>query len=85
MATTTADLLTIKLMLNSIISTPNTRWMMVEINILYLHTELKQCEYLKLWLCDLPEDVTEHYELTSKATPEEFVYVEVHKGMYGLP
>ncbi len=47
-ATPTADLLTIKLMLNSIISTPNMRWMTVDIKKFYLNTPLKRYEYLKL-------------------------------------
>ena len=46
---------------------------------------LKRHEYLKLRLNELPEDVIEHYGLKNEASPEEFVYVEVRKGMYGLP
>lgn len=53
-------------------------------NIFYLNTPLKQYKYLKGRFCDLPEDVIKHYELTSKATPEGFVYVQVHNGLYGL-
>ncbi len=79
------DLLAVKLMLNSVISTPNARWMTVDIKFFYLNTPLKRYEYLKLKLGDLPEDVIKHYDLRSKATPEGFVYVEVRKGMYVLP
>ncbi len=84
-ATPTADLLTVKLMLNSVISTTNARWMTVDIKNFYLNTPLKRYEYLKLRLTDLPEDVTKQYDLQKKATPEGFVYVEIRKGMYGLP
>lgn len=67
-ATPTADLLTIKLMLNCIISTPNARWMTLDIKIFYLNTPLKKYKYLKHWLSDLPEDVIQHYELKKTKT-----------------
>ena len=34
---------------------------------------------------DNPVDVIEHYNLKEKANPDGIVYVEVHKGIYGLP
>ena len=34
---------------------------------------------------NFPEDVIEHYNLREKATPDGKVYVEIRKGMYGLP
>ncbi len=77
MATPTTDLLTIKLMLNCIISTPNARWKTLDIKNFYLNTPLKRYEYLKLTLTNLPEDVIQHDELKSKATPEGFIYVKV--------
>ena len=42
-------------------------------------------EYLRLKLTNLPEDVIGKYGIQDKATSEGFVYVEIHKGMYGLP
>ena len=84
MATLTADLLTMRLFLNRVISTPHAEWMTVDIKNFYLNTPVKQFKYLKLRLSNLPENVIEHYGLKSKATPEGFVYVEVSKGMYGL-
>ncbi|KAL7476408.1 hypothetical protein ACHAW6_002274 [Cyclotella cf. meneghiniana] len=72
-------------MLNSIISTPNARWMTVDIKTFNLNTPLKRYEYLKLKLSDLPEDVIKHYHLRCKVTPEGLVNIEVRKGMYGLP
>ena len=84
-ATPTADLLTVKLMINSVISTPHARWMTVDIKNFYLNTPLKRYEYLKLRLNKLPEDVIKQYKLKDKATPEGYIYVEVRKGMYGLP
>ena len=46
---------------------------------------VERYKYLKLRLTDLPEDVIKHYDLQKKATPKGFMYVEIRKGMYGLP
>ena len=50
-----------------------------------LITPLRRYEHRKLRLNELPEDVIEQYKLKDKATPEGYIYVEVRKGMYGLP
>ncbi len=70
MATLTADLLTVKLMLNSVISTPHARWMMVDIKNFYLSTPLKRYEYLQLRLSNLPDDVIKQYNLCEKEHPK---------------
>ena len=83
--TPTINLLTVKLLLNSIILTPMARFMTVDIKIFYLNTPLKWYKYLCLKVDDIPEDVREEYKLHGKATPYGLVYIEVCKGMYGLP
>ena len=84
-ATPTVDLLTVKLMINSVISTTYAQWMTVDIKNFYLNTPLRRYKYLKLWLTDLPEDFIDHFNLQEKATADGFVHVNVRKGMYGLP
>ena len=83
--TRTADLLTVKLLLNSVISTPGAKFMTLDISNFYLMTPLKRREYVKMKLADFPDNVVEHYKLKEKATSDGFVYVAVKKGMYGLP
>jgi len=83
--TPTADLLTVKLLLNSIISTKNARFMTLDIKDFYLNTPMARYEYMRLRLADMPEDVIEHYKLREIATPEGAIYCEIRKGMYGLP
>ena len=39
--------------------------------------------YLKL--CDIPEDVARHYNLATKVKSDRYVYIEIMRGMYGLP
>ena len=62
-STPMADLLTVKLMLNRVISTRHVRWMIMDIKNFYLNTPLKRFEYIKLKLTDLPEDVIAYYNL----------------------
>ena len=83
--TPTADLLTVKLLLNSIISTPNTKFMTMGIKDFYLNTPMARYEYMRLRLANMPEDVIAHYRLNKIATPEGYIYCEIQKGMYGLP
>jgi hypothetical protein len=80
-----ANLLTAKLLLNSIVSTNNAKFMTSDIQDFYLTTPLKRYEYHQLKLDDIPEDVIEAYQLHAKATKDGYVYVEVRKGTYGLP
>ena len=40
---------------------------------------------MRLNLSYLPDDVIKHYNLTQKVTSDSYVYLEVQKGMYGLP
>ena len=46
---------------------------------------MKRKEYIKLKLEDIPREVIKEYDLTNIATKDDSVYIEVLKGMYGLP
>jgi hypothetical protein len=83
--TPTADLLTVKLLLNSIISTPGAKFFMMDIKDFYLNTPMKRFEYMRLQLSNMPEDAIDHYQLQRLATPDGLVYCKIQKGMYGLP
>ena len=64
--TTTIDLLTVKILLNSIISTLGARFMTIDKKDFYLNTLMARYEYMCLKLCDIPEEVTKHYNLATK-------------------
>ena len=65
-----ADLLTIKILLDSIISTPRAKFVTMDIKSFYLNTPLKRYEYLQLKMSDIPEDVQHQYNLQTKVTSE---------------
>ena len=83
--TPTANLLLIKIFLNSVISTPGAKFANADLSNFYLMTPLKRPEYAKLKLSDIPEEVIQEYNLREKATPDGWVYIMVIRGMYGLP
>ncbi len=83
--TPTADLLLAKIMFNSVVSTKNAKFMTLDIGNFYLNTPLKRYEYVRLKLTDIPEEIIVQYNLRAMATPDGYVYIEISKGMYGLP
>lgn len=83
--TPTADMLTTKIHLNSIISTKGARCMTIDIKDFYLNTPMPRHEFMRLKLSDIPDDVIAFYNLNSKATSDGYIYVCIKLGMYGLP
>ena len=56
----------------------------MDISNFYLNTPLQRKEYVRIKLADFYESAVEHYKLKD-ITKDGCVYVEVSKGMYGLP
>ncbi len=83
--TPTANILTVKLLINSTISTPNAKYMTMDIKDLYLNTPMAQYKYKQLRIANMPDNAIKHYHLTDLATPDGYVYFEIQKKMYGLP
>ena len=83
--TPTADMTLFKILVNSIISTPNAKCLTADIKDFYLRTPMKRPEYMRLKLTDIPNEVIDHYNLRELATSDGYIYCEVTKGMYGLP
>ena len=73
--TPTIDLLTVKLLLNGIISTLGAKFMTIEIKDFYLNNPMARYEYMRLKLCEIPEEVTKHYKLATKVKNDEYVYI----------
>jgi len=51
----------------------------------YLNTPLLRYEYVRLKIADIPEEIIVQYNLREKAAPDGSIYIEIRKGMYGLP
>eukprot|EP00804_Cyclotella_cryptica_P004492 CCRYP_017634-RA/>CCRYP_017634-RA protein AED:0.15 eAED:0.15 QI:0/0/0/1/1/1/2/0/934 len=83
--TPTADMLTTKILLNSVISTKGARFMTIDIKDFYLNTPMVRPEYMRLKLSDIPDHIIKLYKLDKLVTTDGYVYVLIQKGMYGLP
>ena len=80
-----ADMLVAKLLFNSVVSTKGAKFMTADISNFYLNTRLTRPEYIRLKLADIPGKIIMEYKLKQKATADGSIYLEVTKGMYGLP
>jgi hypothetical protein len=81
--TLTADITTLKLLINSTLSTADAAMMMMEINNYCLGTPLPRFEYMKKLLSRFPEEIVQKYNLKAIAV-DSWVYIETRKGMYSL-
>jgi hypothetical protein len=82
-ATSTADISTFKILINSTVSTKNAKMMMMDINNYYVGTPWPTFEYMRLPISILHLDIIEKYQLTRLAV-YGWVYLEICKGMYTL-
>jgi hypothetical protein len=84
LTTWTADMVSSKIMWNSIISMPNAKFGGADIRNMYLKTPLNRYKYMKTPLRLILDNIIEHYGLHEKAI-DGYVYMDIKKGMYGLP
>jgi hypothetical protein len=82
-ATSTADITTFKILINSTLSTEDATMMMMDIKNYYLGTPLPRFEYMQMLLSRFPEEIIQKYNLNALAV-DGWVYIEIRKGMYGL-
>jgi hypothetical protein len=82
-ATSTADITTFNILINSTISTKDAAMMMMDIKNYYVGTPLPHYEYTRMLLSFFPEEIMDRYNLKVLAV-EGWVYIEIRKGMYGL-
>ena len=61
--TPTAGIITVKLLLNSVISTKGANFMTIDIKDIYFNTPMKRYKYMRLKLAELPEDFVNEYKL----------------------
>jgi hypothetical protein len=75
---------TAKLLFNSVVSTPNALFSAFDIANFYLGTPLARPEYMRVPVWALPPQIIEEYNLAG-LIHNNYVLVEITKGMYGLP
>ena len=83
-STPTADLPTIKMLWNSVLSTPEAKFITMDVANFYLGTPMERPEYMRLPFKIIPQEIIDKYDLEQKFE-DGLVYAKIHKGMYGLP
>ena len=83
--TPTVDLLTVKLLLNSVISTTDAKFMTIDIKDFHLNTPMSRYECMPLKLSNHPKNLFQQYNLVFKVTKYGYVYIEIRCGMNGFP
>jgi hypothetical protein len=63
--TSTADITTFKILMNSTLSTQDAAIMMMDINNYYIGTPLPRFEYMKMLLARFPEEIVQKYNLNA--------------------
>jgi hypothetical protein len=79
-ATSTADITTFKILINSTLYTADAAMMMMDIHNYYLGTPLPLFEYMKMLLSHFPEEIVDKYNLGALAV-DGWVHIEIRKGM----
>ena len=84
MSTKTADITTAKTFFNSILSTPNAKFMTINLKDFYLGTLMTWYKYIHVPIKLLSQWIIDMYQL-APLIHNDFVYAEIWWGMYGLP
>lgn len=83
-STRTADLTTFKCLVNNVLSKPKAKFGVIDIKNFYLNTPMERPEYMRIPIELIPPEIVAAYNLLG-LVHNGFIYVEINKGMYGLP
>ena len=78
-------MLATKILPNSVVSTPDAKLVPVDILNFYLITPLKQSEFIRVNLQDIPDEIIQEYKLKNIVAVNGLIYIHADRGMYGLP
>ncbi len=82
--TQTANLTASKLMWISVLSTPDAKYMCLDIKNFYLTATLDRYKYMKMPITLFPQWIVEQYNL-NKHVHNSFIYLEMQHVVWGLP
>ena len=79
--TNCASLTTSKILINITLSTPNARFLTLDIKDFYYNTHMARFEYMTLALDILTPEIFDQYNLRGLACPAGWLYLNIRKGM----
>ena len=71
--------------INSTLSRTKRKYCSFDVKTFYLNTPIEHSEYMKILLAHIPDEIIAEYALKSKVPSNGAIYIEIRKGMYGLP
>ena len=77
-------MITAKILFNSVISTAKARFMTMNISNFYLNTPLTCPEFICMRISDIPEEIIQEYHLCDLCEHDDWIYIMIVLGMYGL-
>ena len=83
-STETASIETAKILLNSVLSTKNAKFMSIDISNCFIQTDLKDYQYIRFHINMIPQEIIDEYNLKLIVEPDGWCYAEIRKAMYGL-
>ena len=83
-STETAGLETIKIHLNSTISTKDAKYAVADIENFYTNLKLESPEYMRIHLSLIPQEMIDEYDVMKYVETDSYVYVEIASTLYGL-
>ena len=75
--TPTADMTLFKILVNSIISTPNAKCIMMDLKDFYLRMPMKRPEYMQPKLSGILDEIIQEYNLIPLVTNDGYVYCKI--------
>ena len=83
-STDTAGLELVKVHWQSVLSTPGSKYMTIDIGNFYTNTPMDRYEYMRMHIDKIPQEIIDEYNLLPKVC-NGFIYFCIKKAIYGLP
>ena len=80
-STGAVSLETIKIHLNSVLSTPKAKCISMDISNIYLNTPLDRFEYMHIPYSNFLPDIIYHHNLATKVAADSFIYIKIRQAM----
>ena len=79
-----AAMSTTKIHQNSVLSTPQARYTVADAGNMYLASYLKDAQYIRFKLKQIPKSIQAQYQLHTLVDPQGCVYAKIKKALCGL-
>jgi hypothetical protein len=83
-STPTSDMTTFKCLTNAICSDRDSKALILDVKNFYLNTPMKEPEFMRIHISLIPQEIIDEYNLMDYVY-NDYVYIKISKGMYGLP